>query len=373
MGAVLIEQKKEKEKMNDWPPEGGPALVEQKKKKKKRNPQNGGDAHWAKERKRKNKQLGASACWVKEKRKEKTPPKWGWCSLSEWKKKKNERLAPKMGASTCQVKEKRKKKNTSQMGVVLVEQMKEKEKQMTGLQNGGQCLLSEREKNKKNNPQMGVVLVKWKKGEKKKEKKRGWPSRPSQWMRMGGWGYTNTTLLEQKFHPVVNIIRIKQTKKIKNKPLEVSRGTSSGSHFILASMHHRGLSVDELVGNNKEVSWLTYLAFFEPLCPPFPTGLSLSLTFSFIFFVHLAVASMAEGALFRVLEAILGAREVGCWWELWVWGMVDAGSGSWWWQTVINGVWCNKTVWSIDRAYVHLQKIIQTNGLLVKVYHYALH
>ena len=99
------------------------------------------------------------------------------------------------------------------MGVMLIEQMKEKGKQMTGLQNRGQCSSNKREKNKKNNPQMGAVLVKRKKGEKRKEKKRGWPSRPSQWTRMGGWGYTNTTLLEQKFHPVVNIIRIKQTKK----------------------------------------------------------------------------------------------------------------------------------------------------------------
>ena len=51
MGAVLVKQKKEKEKMNDWPQKGGPALIEQKK--KKRNPQNGGGAHRANERKRK--------------------------------------------------------------------------------------------------------------------------------------------------------------------------------------------------------------------------------------------------------------------------------------------------------------------------------
>ena len=40
------------------------------------------------------------------------------------------------------------------------------------------------------------------------------------------------------------------------------------------------------------------------------------------------MASMAEGARFWVLEVIPGAGKVGCCWELWVWGMMDAGSGS---------------------------------------------
>ena len=52
---------------------------------------------------------------------------------------------------------------------------------------------------------------------------------PANRREQGGWGYTNTTLLKQKFCPVVDIIRIKTNQKKKEKPLEVSRSTGGGS------------------------------------------------------------------------------------------------------------------------------------------------
>ena len=53
MGAVLIKQKEEKGKMNEWPSKWGPALV--KRKKKEKETPNGGSAHQAKERRKRKK------------------------------------------------------------------------------------------------------------------------------------------------------------------------------------------------------------------------------------------------------------------------------------------------------------------------------